>query len=319
MRLDQRRHRARIFYLVVVLVVVVRRGIHPVSAAEFIERLVRAVIEYPEHDAAAAAAAKRALVERIERELEQIVSLLELSSELFQHHGHHQLLLRGLLMRGQPVDEKFVPTCFRRAALDAQPLVHVHVHRREVDPGDGVVPDEVHALELRPRSRVRVQIQRRRRPEEGLAADREQVIRIQRLDVRGHLFDPRLQRVAGVARDVVLQTLIRRASNLHGQIFRRPRLVHEVPPEYRRVVAVSNAGEGVHAPDHRGDVVLVQPARVRVREEIVPARQLAVAATFAREKAPSVVRVRAAVVLPVVREGDEESNPAFSRLRHGVV
>mmetsp|Transcript_11497 Transcript_11497/g.48130 ORF Transcript_11497/g.48130 Transcript_11497/m.48130 type:complete len:399 (-) Transcript_11497:94-1290(-) len=222
-------------------------------------------------------------------------------------------------MRVEPVVEPRVSPLLVLAALGAQPLVHVRVHRGKINPGRPVVSHEVHALELRPRAGIGVQIQRGRLAEESLGTNRQQVARVRALNVRRHVLDPGLQRVAAVGADVVLQRCVRRPATLHHEVVSASRLVHQVPPENRRVVPVTHAGVDVSPVNHGVDVRLVQHPGVRIHPELVPAVKRPVAGAVTRVARPRVVPVDAAEVPPVVAEGYQQADTARARGGDGVV
>ena len=222
-------------------------------------------------------------------------------------------------MRLEPVVEPGVSPRLVLAALGAQPLVHVRVHRGEVNPGNSVVSHEVHALELRPRTGIGVQVQRGRLPEETLGSNRQQVARVRALDVRRHVLDPGLQRVAAVGADVVLQRRVRRPATLHHEVVSASRLVHQIPPEDGGVVPVTHAGVEVSPVNDGVDVRLVQVPGVWIHPELVPAVRRPVTRSVTRVVRPSVVLVHAAEVLPVVAKGYQQPYTARARGGDGVV
>ena len=128
-------------------------------------------------------------------------------------------------MRVDPVAEKAQLPLPRRAALRAQPLVHIQVHRRKVDARNTVVAHKIHALQRGPWPRVGVQEQRAAGAEEALAADGEEVHRVDALDIRRHVGDPALQRVAAVEGDVVSsEQHLEASSAVHADSFQRERV-----------------------------------------------------------------------------------------------
>ena len=116
------------------------------------------------------------------------------------------------------------------------------------------------------------------------------MVRVDRLDVRGHLRDPAPDELA--------------------RVIAAPRLVRELPREDRRIVPVLPAVVRVHAVQEMAHVVLVELLAVRVRVERIRAR--------ARRAPPDVLR-HPAEVGPVVHEADQEPHAGLVRLVQHVV